>query len=161
MSRTGLDILSDGIPDLLRRLAEVAKHDVLVGVPAGAEREDGVTNAEIGYLNEFGSPASNIPARPHLIPGVQSVEARTTAQLAKAAKAAAEGRLSQADSALHKAGLIAQAAVRSQITSGNLAPLAARTIEYRLARGRTGTRPLIDTGQYRNSITYVVRNGKS
>ena len=164
MSRTGLEILHDGLPDLLRRLAAVAAQDVLVGVPGdGAPRnESGApSNAEIGYQNDFGSPAQNIPARPHLYPGIEKCQARTTKQLAKAARAAAEGRLSQVATALHAAGLIAQASVRNEITSGAFTPLSARTLAERQARGRTGTKPLVDTGQYRNSITYVVRDGKS
>lgn len=164
MSRTGLEILHDGLPDLLRRLAAVAAQDVLVGVPSdGAPRnESGApSNAEIGYQNEFGSPAQNIPARPHLYPGIEKCQARTTKHLAKAARAAAEGRLSQVATALHAAGLIAQASVRNEITSGAFTPLSARTLAERQARGRTGKKPLIDTGQYRNSITYVVRDGKS
>ena len=178
MSRTGLEILHDGLPDLLRRLAAVAAQDVLVGVPGdGAPRnESGApSNAEIGYQNDFGSPAQNllihhdggfgpaqnIPARPHLYPGIEKCQARTTKQLARAARAAAEGRLSQVATALHAAGLIAQASVRNEITSGAFTPLSARTLAERQARGRTGTKPLVDTGQYRNSITYVVRDGKS
>jgi hypothetical protein len=31
------------------------------------------------------------------------------------------------------------------------------TLERRRAKGRTGTKPLIDTGQLRNAITYVLR----
>ena len=84
-----------------------------------------------------------------------------SARAAKAARAAAEGRLSQVATALHAAGLIAQASVRNEITSGAFTPLSARTLAERQARGRTGTKPLVDTGQYRNSITYVVRDGKS
>ena len=66
--QSGMQMITDALPDLLRRLAAVAQRDVLVGVPAGEARDDGPTNAEIGYQNEFGSPANNIPARPHLLP---------------------------------------------------------------------------------------------
>lgn len=161
MSRSGLETLHDGLPDLLRRMAAVAQRDVLVGVPAGEARDDGPSNAEIGYQNEFGSPANNIPARPHLIPGVAAVQDKAVARLTQAASAAATGRMSDAERHLHAAGLIAQASVRNEITSGEFTPLSARTLAERQARGRTGTKPLIDTGQYRNSITYVVRDGKS
>lgn len=161
MSRTGLEILHDGLPDLLRRMAAVAQRDVLVGIPSGEQRDDGPTNAEIGYQNEFGSPANNIPARPHLIPGVAAVQDKAVARLTQAASAAATGRMSDAERHLHAAGLIAQNSVRRTLTTAAYRPLSERTLAERQARGRTGTKPLIDTGQYRNSITYVVRDGKS
>ena len=91
MSRTGLETLHDGLPDMLRRMAAVAQRDVLVGIPAGEQRDDGPTNAEIGYQNEFGSPANNIPARPHLLPGVAAVQDKVAAKLTQAADAAASG----------------------------------------------------------------------
>ena len=161
MSRTGLETLHDGLPDMLRRMAAVAQRDVLVGIPAGEQRDDGPTNAEIGYQNEFGSPANNIPARPHLIPGVAAVQDKAVARLTQAASAAATGRMSDAERHLHAAGLIAQNSVRRTLTTAAYRPLSERTLAERRARGRTGTKPLIDTGQYRNSITYVVRDGKS
>lgn len=161
MSRSGLETLHDGLPDLLRRMAAVAQRDVLVGVPAGEARDDGPSNAEIGYQNEFGSPANNIPARPHLMPGVAAVQDKAVARLTQAASAAATGRMSDAERHLHAAGLIAQNSVRRTLTTAAYRPLSERTLAERRARGRTGTKPLIDTGQYRNSITYVVRDGKS
>lgn len=161
MSRSGLETLHDGLPDMLRRMAAVAQRDVLVGIPAGEQRDDGPTNAEIGYQNEFGSPANNIPARPHLIPGVAAVQDKAVARLTQAASAAATGRMSDAERHLHAAGLIAQNSVRRTLTTAAYRPLSERTLAERRARGRTGTKPLIDTGQYRNSITYVVRDGKS
>lgn len=157
MSRTGLEILHDGLPDMLRRMAAVAQRDVLVGVPAGEARDDGPSNAEIGYQNEFGSPANNIPARPHLLPGVAAVQDKVVAKLTRAADAAATGRPSDAERHLHAAGLLAQNSVRRTLTTAAYRPLSERTLAERRARGRTGTKPLIDTGQYRNAITYVVR----
>lgn len=155
--QSGMQMITDALPDLLRRLAAVAQRDVLVGVPAGEGRDDGPTNAEIGYQNEFGSPANNIPARPHLLPGVAAVQDKVVAKLAQAADAAATGRPSDAERQLHAAGLLAQNSVRRTLTTTAYRPLSERTLAERRARGRTGTKPLIDTGQYRRSITYVVR----
>lgn len=155
--QSGMQMITDALPDLLRRLAAVAQRDVLVGVPAGEERDDGPSNAEIGYQNEFGSPANNIPARPHLLPGVAAVQDKAAARLTRAADAAASGRVSDAERHLHAAGLLAQNSVRRTLTTTAYRPLSERTLAERRARGRTGTKPLIDTGQYRRSITYVVR----
>lgn len=155
--QSGMQMITDALPDLLRRLAAVAQRDVLVGVPAGEARDDGPTNAEIGYQNEFGSPASNIPARPHLLPGVAAVQDKVVAKLTQAADAAATGRPSDAERHLHAAGLLAQNSVRRTLTTTAYRPLSDRTLADRRARGRTGTKPLIDTGQYRRAITYIVR----
>ena len=155
--QSGMQMITDALPDLLRRLAAVAQRDVLVGVPAGEARDDGPSNAEIGYQNEFGSPANNIPARPHLLPGVAAVQDKAAAKLTQAANAAASGRVSDAERHLHAAGLLAQNSVRRTLTTTAYRPLSERTLAERRARGRTGTKPLIDTGQYRRSITYVVR----
>lgn len=155
--QSGMQMITDALPDLLRRLAAVAQRDVLVGVPAGEVRDDGPSNAEIGYQNEFGSPVNNIPARPHLLPGVAAVQDKVAARLTQAADAAASGRVSDAERHLHAAGLLAQNSVRRTLTTTAYRPLSERTLAERRARGRTGTKPLIDTGQYRRSITYVVR----
>lgn len=155
--QSGMQMITDALPDLLRRLAAVAQRDVLVGVPAGEARDDGPSNAEIGYQNEFGSPANNIPARPHLLPGVAAVQDKVVAKLTQAADAAATGRPSDAERQLHAAGLLAQNSVRRTLTTTAYRPLSESTLAERRARGRTGTKPLIDTGQYRRSITYIVR----
>ena len=115
--QSGMQMITDALPDLLRRLAAVAQRDVLVGVPAGEARDDGPTNAEIGYQNEFGSPANNIPARPHLLPGVAAVQDKVVAKLTRAADAAASGRVSDAERHLHAAGLLAQNSVRRTLTT--------------------------------------------
>ena len=62
--------------------------------------------------------------------------------------------------ALHRVGLTAQNSVRRVINAGVAPPLAASTLRSRRTRKvakRTGTVALIDTGQLRNSITYVIR----
>ena len=41
--QSGMQMITDALPDLLRRLAAVAQRDVLVGVPAGEGRDDGQT----------------------------------------------------------------------------------------------------------------------
>jgi hypothetical protein len=65
--------------------------------------------------------------------------------------------LSAPERALHKVGLIGTSAVQAKITDGAFAPLAERNIKGRLRRGRTGTKPLIDTGAYRRSFTYTIQ----
>ena len=107
--------------------------------------------------------AANIPARPFMRPGIMEVKDFIAKELEKGARGAMNGDAGAVDIALNRAGLKAQASIRGKINEGiapELAPstLAARRARRaRRARGRTGTKPLVDTGQLRNSINYVVR----
>lgn len=157
---SGLTIRSDNAAAVLASLKSIASKDVLVGIPEEKSERDDVPfgNAGIGYINENGSPAQNIPARPHLVPGVRSVDEQTLPHLRAAAQAAMSGNTAAAEMELNRAGALAANGVKRYMTITGFTPLADRTINARLARGRTGDKPLIDTGQYRRAITYVVRD---
>ncbi|TXH81180.1 MAG: hypothetical protein E6Q77_08605 [Rhizobium sp.] len=159
----------DNLPAFQKSLKALLSKRVLVGVPAqDAARapEEGesaapLTNAEIGYLMENGVPEKNIPARPHLMPGVEDAKDKIVATFKAGGEKILDGDTGAIDETLNKVGLIAQNAVRTKITNGPFQELAEATIENRKRRGRTGEKPLIDSGQYRAAITYVIRlNGK-
>lgn len=148
--------------------------EVLVGIPATkTERRDhGITNAALGYIHETGAPEVNIPPRPFLIPGIREAKDRITVHLAHAARLTLEGDADGAEKAMHRAGIVAASAVKNKITVGPFVPLKPSTIRRRRIRsagskyrrkatGPADVRPLIDTGQLRNSITYVVRGQTS
>ncbi|WP_069705200.1 hypothetical protein [Burkholderia seminalis] len=151
----------DRLDAVLKSIAGLVKQEVLVGVPdsTAGRKNDGepLSNAEIGYIQETGSPANNIPARPHLVPGVQDARPKFEPQLQKGVEAALDGDLEQVQRRLNMAGIAAQNSVRAKVNS-NIAPeLAESTLEARRRRGVTRENTLVDTGQYRNSITYVIR----
>lgn len=157
-------VVKDGVPDLLKAIKELTSKEVLVGIPDTAAGrsdpdEDGqsISNAEIGYLMENGSPTQNIPPRPHLVPGVEAARGKIEARLKSGAQAALSGKKSDVDATLTAVGITAENAVKSKITDGPFVPLSPKTIAKRKAKGRTGTKPLIDTSQYRRAITHVVR----
>ncbi|WP_293797224.1 hypothetical protein [uncultured Pantoea sp.] len=158
--KSGLTIRSDNAAAVLASLKAIASKDVLVGIPEEKSERDDVPfgNAGIGYINENGSPAQNIPARPHLVPGVRSVDEQTLPHLRAAAQAAMSGNTAAAEMELNRAGALAANGVKRYMTITGFTPLADSTINARIARGRTGDKPLIDTGQYRRAITYVVRD---
>lgn len=156
----------DGMPKLLKSLEELPKHDVLVGIPEDKtlrDSDDGerepFTNAAIGYVAEFGAPEANIPQRQWLQPSIKRASPAIVKYLRQAGRAVLDGKARVADAAMHAAGLTAQNAARAMVNTGEFQALAEATIKARRARGRTGTKPLVDTGQFRNSISYVVRNG--
>lgn len=160
--------IRDNQANLTSALGILGANDVLVGVPAikaarDAEVDYGngpINNAALAYIHNFGSPAANIPARPFMEPGIKNVSRQITDLFQRAAEAALEGEPVKVLELLNAAGIVAATGIKAKITSGPFAALAAVTLRLRRKRGRTGTRPLIDTGQLRNSITYVVRKKK-
>lgn len=175
----GVRITADRLDDVVSNINALLKQDVLVGIPASdGERNAGepINNAALGYIHENGSPANNIPARPFLVPGVAGASEAIEQKLRKAADAALNGQRRKIGEQLNAAGMVARDAVKSAINSGDFAPLSEATLKARAARGRKGAvaelasraagnapnnsnaRPLIDTGQLRNAINYVVRD---
>ncbi|KVP89989.1 hypothetical protein WJ97_23680 [Burkholderia ubonensis] len=151
----------DRLDEILKSIAGLVQKEVLVGVPdSTAGRKDQgepLSNAEIGYILENGSPANNIPARPHLVPGVQDARPKFEPQLQKGVEAALDGDLEKVDRSLNRAGLVAQNSVRAKVNSNIQPKLADSTLAARRRRGVIRENTLVDTAQYRNSITYVVR----
>jgi hypothetical protein len=147
-----------------KALDGLLKREVLVGIPASNAARDpepgespAATNALIGYVHEYGSPAKNIPARPFLHPGIADARADIEVHMKKAGQMALAGKMDEISQELEKVGLIAQVSVQRKITEGPFEPLAPATLAARRARGRTGTNPLLDTGQLRRAISYIVR----
>lgn len=147
-----------------KALDGLLKREVLVGIPSSNAARDpepgettAATNALIGYVMEYGSPAKNIPARPFLHPGIANAKDDIAKHFKKAAQLALTGKADEIGQELEKIGLIAQVSVQKKITDGPFEPLKPATLAARVRRGRTGTTPLIDTGQLRRAITYVVR----
>lgn len=160
-------IKKDNVGKMLAAVKRLTGKRVLVGVPAtAAERRqdrDGkepVNNAMIGYLNEFGSPAQNIPPRPHLVPGVRDAEKQIAKGFQSAGQAALSGDFDKVDAGLVFAGEAAVASVRKHIADVIPPPLSKRTLDARARKGRASETPLIDTGAYNQSIRHVIRDKK-
>ncbi len=140
---------------LLKQLEEAS---VYVGIPESAsERKDGeMTNAQILAVNTQGSPLRGLPARPLLEPAMEDPEnkEKVNRHLLQAAKQGVQGNSGGFLQELERAGMVAQNLVRAWFVNSknNWPPLSPVTIE---AKG--SDRPLIDTGQLRKAITYVVR----
>jgi phage gpG-like protein len=160
MTENGINVTLDNTEELLKSVKELAKQQVLVGIPSSGSRSDGPSNATLGYIHEFGSPARNIPARPFLFPAVNKLKDKATEMLKEAASLYMDHKEGQAKAVLESIGIMAMNAVKNNIVSGGdptFAPLAPATLSARQARGHAGTKPLIETGQLLNSITYLVR----
>jgi len=148
-----LTLVKNNSAKLMAALKEVLKNDVLVGVPQdkARRREGEVTNAELAYIHNNGSPARNIPARPFMEPGIKNAAQRINVLMQQTARAVLSGDKAKVRQGLESVGLAAQNSIRSKINEGIPPPL------KHPRRGKSRSKPLIDTGQLRNSITYVVR----
>jgi len=166
MTKTVITI--DNLPALLRNLKRLGLKTVMVGVPgakAGRKKvgkeADAMNNPTLAYIHEHGSPLDNIPARPFIAPGIKKAADKISKHLQKAGEVMlSTGDQDAVDRELHTVGTIAQRSIRSVINEGPPPALAKSTLAARRRRGHTGTVPLIDTGQLRNSITYVLKEEK-
>ncbi|PNG25708.1 hypothetical protein [Methylocella silvestris] len=159
----------DHTGDLMRAIKALTKNVVMVGVPAAnADREStggkpGANNAQIGYIMETGSPTKNIPARPFLVPGVQSIKGEIVKSMRKSGMAALGGNVEQVEKEMHAIGLKAQVAVQIKLSEGPFTPLSPKTVyarKHRKEAPRDSDQPLIDTGQLRAAIKYVIMKSK-
>lgn len=185
-----ITVTKDRMAEVLKSIQGLVSKRVLIGIPSNtAERKDDapMNNAQIGYVMETGSPANNVPARPFLVPGTEKALPACVKTLKAGAQKALDGNEDAASRALDRAGIIASSSVRNTIGSNIPPPLAPSTIRGRkYARGTASRRTdeteyldmvkkglspgtaqqisgivaLVNTGQLRNSITYVVRKAK-
>lgn len=173
----GLTVI-DRSDKIRKAIDTLAARETLAGIPA--EKTDrpaagGMTNAALGYIHDNGAPEANIPARPWTEPGVKAVQGQINEILEKTGEAAFDGRQGDVERGMEAVGLLVSSSMRNVIDAGIAPALAESTLRKRAARGRKGAqqelanraagqapsvdlaKPLLDTTQMRNSISYVVR----
>lgn len=143
---------------LFKELKELSEMQVRVGFQRGKKHKGkgkraGADLVDIALYNELGT--DTIPSRPFL--------AQTVAQQGDAIKKAsaewimqvAEGKLSRMQ-ALKNIGVLVKGAIQHQMAEGEFAPNTPSTI-----RKKGSDKPLIDTGQLRQGVSYkICRKGK-
>src|SRR5690606_5002700 len=126
---------------------------VLVGLPAGTGRyEDGAPIAVIAAVQEFGSADGRIPERSFL-----RVPLRQNAETFQAIWRAQVPKVVDGDMTMHQvmSQLGARAvAVSQEAISEGIAPENAESTKKR----KGSSKPLIDTGALRQSITFIVED---
>ncbi|MED6004935.1 MULTISPECIES: hypothetical protein [Enterobacteriaceae] len=141
-----------GVSGLIQRMKDLGKPKVLVGVPSSKNARQGASNnATIAAVHELGAPSKNIPARPFLVPVVQGNSEKYISLMAQGFRNALRDQ-EKIKQVYEKIGLVISNDVKAYIVSGNFVPLKQSTID---AKG--SSKPLIDTGELRNSISYEVR----
>lgn len=151
-----LTVTKDRVAQIISQMRALADSHVLVGFPGETSaRGDAVTNPSLAYIHEFGSPAHNVPARPFLVPGAESITPMAAKIFEKGIKSAIEGKSGALTTALRQVGVVAQDAVQHKIETGPFAPLSPVTI------ARKGhDKPLLDTRAMRDAVTFVIRSTK-
>lgn len=157
--------MSDKVIVDIKRLKQLLKYlvgglpKVKVGILGETnQRNDGLTNAQIGFANEFGKMTGypRIPARSfirtplnlHFREKLKEKESLTGKELEKAI------RTGQAEKFAQKVGMVAEETIQEAFEThgyGEWEPNAPRTIAE-----KGSDSPLIDTGQLRRSITSKV-----
>jgi hypothetical protein len=148
-----------GIRGVAADLARVKRSQVLIGIPAEkAQRKgDPINSAALLFIHANGSELRHIPARPVLEPAIAANSEIISRPMGAAAKDLLNGNADAAEKDLNRAGVVASNAAKRWFTDprNGWAPNAPETIK------RKGSdKPLIDTGQLRKSITWVVRDGQ-
>ena len=132
---------------------KLAANEVFIGFQAGKKQHEGRDGekadvAQIAAFNEFGT--STMPARPFLRKSADENKDVIVKMCTQAAKAIAKGSTEQQE--LKKLGVFGASLVQEKIESGSYVPLAPSTIKR-----KGSSKPLIDTGQMRQSVHYVIR----
>ena len=148
------DSLTPGLEALQRRLAQ-GEHLVKIGLPdAAKETRDGIESVlDLGgtaLVNEFGSQDGRIPERPAwrmaLAHGSKDFNRLNAVNL----RLIAVGNKT-IPQALEELGMMGVAKVKTEIVEGDFVANAPSTIAK-----KGSSRPLVDTAQEKNSVTYEV-----
>jgi hypothetical protein len=142
------------ISRMIDRVRGMDDKRIFVGVPKGkmALGQNGhlVDISMIAAVMNYGSVSRNIPARPFIEPSINQNLQKYKRLMGHEAKGILVSN-TKLHIALQHVGMVMAADVQDYMLSGSFKPLAAATIK---AKG--SSKPLIDTGQLRQAITYKV-----
>jgi hypothetical protein len=141
----GLNALKDIIENVDKKI-------VKVGLPDSSHDDTNLTLAQIGAIHEYGAPSAGIPERPFLAASIRSNTSDLRRLNTVNVKLILHGRKT-VEGALGQMGEMAKGMVQKYISEDNFVPLQPATIA---AKG--SSRPLVDTGQMRQSVSYVVED---
>ncbi len=162
MSKSFLKVASDFSDKFNETIKLMREKEVLVGIPESDSTRTGdsmINNASLLFINQFGSPVNNIPARPVMTIGIKNSEERVAKEFESCAKSVLSKGTEDIDMYFQRVGIIASNSIKKVINEqdGIVGP-AESTLRARERRGFKGTKSLVVTGQMRSAITYVVGN---
>lgn len=144
-----------GKSKIKKDLRGLNSYAALVGIPSTAprpvDRETkkplAINMASLALIHERGSAANNIPARPFMKQTRQRAEGRFARLLRRLYKQVVDGKVRPFDG-LSKLGVAYEGEMKNTFTTGSFTPNKPATIKR-----KGSSRPLIDTGHLRQSIT--------
>lgn len=147
-----------GAKALMERIGGLAesKRTVRVGILTDAPKKEreGATGKysllEVAALHEFGAPAANIPARSFIRATIDEHQADIAKLQRVLLTKVVAGELTE-EQALQALGAKVAGWCKARIAAGIDPPLAPATVKR-----KKSSKPLVDTGQLRSSITHVV-----
>ena len=157
---------TEKLKDRLQCLRYLATHTVEVGLTSSASGRSRTLLA----IHEYGSPAMHIPARPVVKPALSQafVRAKMASAMRNACASALDGDLSGVTAALEESGQAGVDGIHAYIDAGIPPPNAPVTLTGGWIRnpvsgkpvkvkGKSGTTPLVDTGQLYNDFDFEIR----
>jgi hypothetical protein len=147
---------TDNMAKLHGIIKELSKLEVYVGIPddkSPRENDTSVTNAELMFIHTNGSPLRGIPARPSIEPSIEKNEEAISAEMKVAMQLALEGKADETKLQLDRVGDFASGKAREYFTDPDNGWEANSPLTVAL---KGSDKPLIDTGEMRKSITYLV-----
>lgn len=159
--------VTDEMVKVQKGLKWMQNNNLYVGIPDAksarkvnkkeANVKEKVTNAELLFIHTNGSPANNIPPRPSIEPSIEQNIDTIVKRMNKTSELAMEGHFEEAQKHLGQTGQYIVGRIKRYFVEGNDWPPNSPAVQ-RAKRKKKSTipRPLIDTGQMRNSITYVI-----
>ena len=156
---------TDKMKDRLQCLQYLATHTVEVGLTSSASARSRTLLA----IHEHGAPAMHIPARPVVKPALSqpSTRAEMSAAMLSACAAANAGDQAGVTHALEDAGKAGVDGIHAYIDKGIPPPNSPITLKGGWMRnpvskktvkikGKSGTTPLVDTGQLYNDFDFAI-----
>lgn len=143
-----------GLKGFLERFREIGKPKVYIGVPSsknGIHKDSKINMATLLALHVLGAPTRGIPQRDPIRPPLMANSKRYTQLMAQGFSNALKDKEKIAQ-VYEKIGLVASNDVKEYFVMGDFVPLQQKTIDR-----KGSSKPLIDTSELRNSITYEVR----
>lgn len=142
-----------GMKKILAQMKALGQKRVNVGIHNDAgihDESQGMTIAAIAYINEYGTRDGRIPPRPAHSNAFDDNKASLDNLINRLTKGVSEGKLT-AQKAAEILGQTHEDNVKQSITNLRTPENAPYTIAQ-----KGSSNPLIDTGQTRNSVRYVV-----
>jgi len=156
---TARNRVTDTDRGLARVAARLRPFRVRVGILSDAPKDaqdgeaSGQTLLEVAAVHEFGAPAAGIPQRSFIRGTVDEKEGEIVAAQAALARRIVQGKV-DGPTAGAQLGAKVKGFVQQRIAQGIEPALAPETVER-----KGSSKQLVDTGQLRSSITFVVEEG--